>query len=164
MKVTMHEWDCGTWNCRGVLYTAMARPADDEVVRCQPRPGAALATSCGSPMRFDAGQERFLPCPDATSRHVRRSSLNGVETAIDELQRYLNGADNANERFNTTAITAVQARVNDYLTDLTGTDLPSCTYLATVDQPWAHADRLVQAIGNARLEIQRARGKELSAS
>jgi hypothetical protein len=85
-------------------------------------------------------------------------ALNGLEDEIEKLETFLNGADNSQERFNTIAITGVQARMRGHLANLVGVDLPWCTQLAEVDQPWARADRLAQEIGNARLEIQRARG------
>lgn len=82
-------------------------------------------------------------------------ALNGLEAEIDKLDTRLNGSDN--ERFNTTAITGVQARMRGHLANLVGIDLPWCTKLQTADQPWARADRLAQDIANARLEIQRSR-------
>jgi hypothetical protein len=91
-------------------------------------------------------------------RRATSEALNGVEDEIEKLETFLNGADNSQERFNTIEITGVQARIRGHLADLVGVDLPWCTQLAKVDQPWARADRLAQDIGNARLEIQRARG------
>lgn len=79
-------------------------------------------------------------------------ALNGLEDEIEKLETFLNGRDN--ERYNTIAITGVQARMRGHLV---GIDLPWCTKLAKADQPWARADRLAQEIGNARLEIQRSR-------
>jgi len=58
-----YKWDCGTHDCPGVILTDAARPADDEMVRCHEPPGMAYASSCHSYQRWDAGQERFLPCP-----------------------------------------------------------------------------------------------------
>jgi hypothetical protein len=85
-------------------------------------------------------------------------ALNGLEDEIQKLETFLNGADNSQERFNTIAITGVQSRMRGHLANLVGVDLTWCTQLVGVDQPWARADRLAQDIGNARLEIQRARG------
>ena len=33
---------------------------------CEPRPGAAYASSCNTRQRFNREQERFVPYPDAS--------------------------------------------------------------------------------------------------
>jgi hypothetical protein len=64
MTTPTHEWECGSWNCRGYLRTDVARPAETTVVTCEPRPGQPYASSCSSSMRWNGGQERFVPYPD----------------------------------------------------------------------------------------------------
>jgi hypothetical protein len=68
MMVSMYEWECGTWNCRGYLRTEAARPAEGTVVTCEPRPGHPYASSSSSPMRWAGDQQRFVPYPDARPR------------------------------------------------------------------------------------------------
>ncbi len=60
-----YKWDCGTFQCQGVLRTETVRPDDDEIVVCESRPGKSYASSCHSAQRWDAGEERFMPYPEA---------------------------------------------------------------------------------------------------
>ena len=61
----MYEFPCGMFECLGVLRVDRPRPYENQIVQCEPRPGETYGSSCHSPMRWDDGQERFVPYPEA---------------------------------------------------------------------------------------------------
>ncbi len=80
--------------------------------------------------------------------------LDGLEGEIDKLSARLNGSEE--DRFNVTAVMAIQARIRGYLKQIPD-ELTHCETLGNADQPWSDSKLHQNDIANARHEVQRAR-------
>jgi hypothetical protein len=60
MGISVVEWECPTWGCRGVLV-ADARPHFGQIVRCAPPKRVPKERTCGRLMRWNYMSARWMP-------------------------------------------------------------------------------------------------------